>query len=516
MRTLQFALTSLIIFINVNILAINYNVSHGSTVHHTAIDQCLEIISKNKLEAGWYTWRPYQFNQVSSTGYNLTGMDIELVRAVASDTGIDINYREVKWSQHQNDLKSGDIDLASGATFDSSRANYAYFSVPYRFEENSLFMLKDSEKMLNFENITAFLSQVRLQNMRLGLTDSFTCGDLQVNEFTNDEANKDIIFRYDNELQLLQALIRMEIDGFIADKIVGAAVILENSANKKVKEVELQIHTPIHLMFSKKTVPISLVDHFNKKITQLVESKEYKKITKAYLYPVLLMRMIDSKWFYMLGVIGTIAFAISGVAIAAQENTTLFGTFLLAMLPSVAGGIIRDVMISRDPISIILDPTYMYYILIVVLLGFAITKLLGYYDQRATEDSFTRSAWNNLLIICDAAGQAAFVIIGVVVVIMAKIEPIILWGPFFAFLSSNGGGILRDLIRQGKVISCLSENFNAEISIIWGLAFSVFIDMNAYNPNAANIKHAVIIVATGAFISRLIFYYLKIPNIRFR
>lgn len=28
---------------------------------------------------------------------------------------------------------------------------------------------------------------------------------------------------------------------------------------------------------------------------------------------------------------------------------------------------------------------------------------------------------------------------------MAKIEPIELWGPFFAFLTANGGGIVRDI-----------------------------------------------------------------------
>ena len=85
---------------------------------------------------------------------------------------------------------------------------------------------------------------------------------------------------------------------------------------------------------------------------------------------MLLLQTIDSQWFYLIGVIGTLAFAISGIAIAAKDNATLFGTFLFAMLPSAGGGIMRDILINRDEVGIFLTPSYMYYIIIVVLVGF--------------------------------------------------------------------------------------------------------------------------------------------------
>jgi polar amino acid transport system substrate-binding protein len=158
----------------------------------------------------------------------------------------------------------------------------------------------------------------------------------------------------------------------------------------------------------------------------------------------------------------------------------------------------------------------MYYILIVVLVGFASVRLLSYYNTGADEDSFIKRFWDNLLIICDALGQAAFVVTGVVIVIMAKIEPIELWGPFFAFLTSNGGGILRDLFRSDKIISCISEGINAEISIIWGLIFSLFLSVTANDPTSNSLEQSVIIITAGAFITRLLAVYLKIPNLRFR
>lgn len=483
----------------------------------TISDQCLDIPDKQTLIGGWYLWQPYQYTQITGGGYKLTGMDIELSKAIAQHMGIEIKFDQVDWKQHQIDLQAGSRDTASGATFTSERSQYAYFSLPYRFEENSLFSLKDSTKNLEFRNIPEYLAQVRLQNFRLGVMNGFVYADPMVNNFINDEANKDIIFKYTNDSLSLDALIRGDIDGFMADKVVGASIIIGKSAEGKVIEIPLNIKSPIHFIFSKKTVPLDMVDHFNAKIKKFVGSKEYKNIIKAYVYPVLLLQTIDSQWFYVIGIIGTIAFAVSGIAIAARENSTLFGTFILAMLPSVGGGIMRDVMINRDAVSFILTPSYMYYILIVVLIGFATVRLLNYYNNAAHDDILIKKLWDNLLVTCDALGQAAFIVTGVTIVIMAKIQPILLWGPFFAFLTSNGGGLLRDLIRKERNISCLSDNgINAEISVLWGLIFSAFLDFNAYHPDAETIKYTVIIVASGAFLTRMLVYYFKVPNLKFR
>lgn len=52
--------------------------------------------------------------------------------------------------------------------------------------------------------------------------------------------------------------------------------------------------------------------------------------------------------------------------------------------------------------------------------------------------------------------------------------------------------------------------------IFWGLIFSTFLDVNATHPDSVTIKYTVILVVIGAFVSRLLIYYLKIPNLRFR
>ena len=115
-------------------------------------------------------------------------------------------------------------------SYTKSRANYVYFSEPYRYEENSLFVMRDSIKEIDFESVSEFLVQVRLQNFNLGVTQGFIYADTQINLFINDSINKDIIKSYQNDVDALQALLKGEVDGFISDRVVGAAAILNSKA----------------------------------------------------------------------------------------------------------------------------------------------------------------------------------------------------------------------------------------------------------------------------------------------
>ena len=151
-----------------------------------------------------------------------------------------------------------------------------------------------------------------------------------------------------------------------------------------------------------------------------------------------------------------------------------------------------------------------------VLIGFFAIRLLEYYNKRANEDDQITRFWDNVLVLGDALGQAAFIVTGVCIVIMARIEPIELWGPFFAFLTANGGGMLRDLLRKKHYIICLNGAINAEVSVVWGLIFSIYLDINSHNPDPSAIRNVVIVVAIGAFLTRMAAYYLKIPNLKFR
>ena len=47
--------------------------------------------------------------------------------------------------------------------------------------------------------------------------------------------------------------------------------------------------------------------------------------------------------------IGTFAFAISGVRLAARKNFDLFGAYVVGFVTAVGGGTLRDVMLGTTP-----------------------------------------------------------------------------------------------------------------------------------------------------------------------
>lgn len=468
------------------------------------------IENQDTLIGGWYEWKPYQFKTDTINGHKLTGLDIDLTNSITKKIGIKIEYDEIDWIKHQKDLALGNIDIASGATYTDARAQYAYFSIPYRYEENSLFVLNDYDKTLNFNNIDDFLLQIRSQKFKIGVVKGYIYANSQINVFVSDAINDDIVIKYDNDREAIAALLNEEIDGMIAGRLVVAYELLQAGIAHQVHEISLNISTPVHFMLSKETVPLELVDKFNNVITEYVKSNEYYDIMKNYLYSIMLMQTVESYWFYLLGVIGTIAFAMSGIAYATKENATLFITLLFAMLPSIGGVILRDVIINRSQVGIFLTPYYIYYILAIVIFGFFILRILGYYNIDANKDRSMIHLWSQLILVGDTIGQACFIITGVTLIIMAKIEPLILWGPFLAFITAHGGCIIRDLLCKDRDVQ---NSIGGENTIIWALIFSVFLTMHAYNPYGPTIQKAVAIVVIGAIATKLLVHYYKISNI---
>ncbi|WP_396184480.1 trimeric intracellular cation channel family protein, partial [Flavobacterium sp.] len=68
--------------------------------------------------------------------------------------------------------------------------------------------------------------------------------------------------------------------------------------------------------------------------------------------------------FHLLDIIGTIAFAISGVLTAFNKKLDPFGVYIIAFVTAVGGGTLRDVLIGRTPVVWMQDITYVYMITI--------------------------------------------------------------------------------------------------------------------------------------------------------
>ena len=73
---------------------------------------------------------------------------------------------------------------------------------------------------------------------------------------------------------------------------------------------------------------------------------------------------------YVLDILGTFAFAISGALVASKKQFDIFGVIIIAFVTAVGGGMLRDILINAHPINWIADLNYLYVIFFAVIITF--------------------------------------------------------------------------------------------------------------------------------------------------
>lgn len=207
-----------------------------------------------------------------------------------------------------------------------------------------------------------------------------------------------------------------------------------------------------------------------------------------------------SQWFYALDIIGTIAFAISGIIRAHKRNYDLFGAFILAVLPAVGGGTLRDVLIGgeRHPPFIFNDPLYLYCVFFVVILGGILSRTWNCSEK--TEENLTVG-----LDFFDTVGLSAFTIIGAKVAVASHLAWF--WPPLFAACTCAGGGILRDIVC-GKEPGVLKGEIYEEIAFIGGLFFIGILYLCQALENPA-FYVTIATIATMTLVAAIRFYVIR-------
>ena len=64
----------------------------------------------------------------------------------------------------------------------------------------------------------------------------------------------------------------------------------------------------------------------------------------------------------IIDILGTISFAISGALTAMRKKMDVFGILIIALVTSVGGGTLRDILIGKTPVSWMLNMTFVYVI----------------------------------------------------------------------------------------------------------------------------------------------------------
>jgi len=130
--------------------------------------------------------------------------------------------------------------------------------------------------------------------------------------------------------------------------------------------------------------------------------------------------------------IGIIAFSVSGFYIGRRADLDILGIYIVSFLTALGGGISRDIIIGRPPISMTQTAPVLIVIFITTLLIF-----IKRYRQSNLMDKF-------IFVFVDAIGMSSFAVSGAILAIQQHFN--IVGVSIIAFLTAIGGGILRDIL----------------------------------------------------------------------
>ncbi len=165
---------------------------------------------------------------------------------------------------------------------------------------------------------------------------------------------------------------------------------------------------------------------------------------------------------YVLDLLGTAAFAVTGAVKAVEHKGDIFGIIVLATVVGVAGGVTRDVIFGRFPNSFS-DPIYVG---ITVAIGVATFFLFSQFKKRL-----------NVWLIFDAVGLGVFSVVGATItyeIVGLSFLPIVFGG----MITAIGGGILRDIIVRDIPIVFVKEIY-AVASLVGILVFYLILSVEA-------------------------------------
>ncbi len=143
----------------------------------------------------------------------------------------------------------------------------------------------------------------------------------------------------------------------------------------------------------------------------------------------------------IMDILGTVAFALSGAAVAARKHMDMFGVNILALVTAMGGGIIRDIIIGTTPPMAFQNSLFLK--VAVITANFAFITM--YARRKHSENPFLIIP-DRAMFWFDTMGLAAFSAGGAATgfnsAYMSNISLIV----FLGVVTGVGGGIMRDIL----------------------------------------------------------------------
>jgi uncharacterized membrane protein YeiH len=182
--------------------------------------------------------------------------------------------------------------------------------------------------------------------------------------------------------------------------------------------------------------------------------------------------MLDTSWLLLNGtvlfeIIGTLAFALSGLIEAARKRLDLVGMAMVSGLAAFGGGTLRDILLDRRPFFWVENEIWVW-VLILICIG-----ALLFLRSRHLEPTERAMQWP------DAIGLGAFTAGGTQLALDAGVPAVI--SVIMGVLTAIFGGVLRDIVVN-EIPKAFSDHVPYAV-----IAFTggwVVVGLNAVNVDA--------------------------------
>lgn len=164
---------------------------------------------------------------------------------------------------------------------------------------------------------------------------------------------------------------------------------------------------------------------------------------------------------YILDIIGTFVFAISGIRLAANKDMDLFGAAVIGFVTAVGGGTTRDILLGSYPVGWIQDITYPS----VIILALPFTYLFRKYLVNLKRTFF----------IFDTIGIGIFTILGLQKALNLGIHPAL--AIVMGMVSAVVGGVIRDILCN-EIPLIFRKEIYATACLVGALVFFALDEIN--------------------------------------
>lgn len=162
-------------------------------------------------------------------------------------------------------------------------------------------------------------------------------------------------------------------------------------------------------------------------------------------------------FYFTIDILGTIAFAISGVLVAMDKRLDPFGVFIIAFVTAAGGGTLRDLLIGINPVSWMRTPIYISVIATSVVFAIAFRSKLRYLRTS--------------LFLFDTIGIGLYTLVGIEKGLAAELLPVMCIA--LGTITACFGGVIRDILCN-EIPVIFRKEIYATACIVGGSSYFLF------------------------------------------